>query len=103
MVIEKWCIKRENISHETINSWFNKMTTHNFKQKSDKQFDPINHKYVYTYLHYPAVNNKFVHNYIVSGYTEITYDEFLKFIFPETNIKLLKSKTPRYNVIRKEN
>lgn len=68
---EKWCVKPSKETSE----WFNKNS-----QTNARDYDTIN----CGYLHYPKVT-KYLHHYdtIQSGYTEITFEQFIKYVLKE--------------------
>jgi hypothetical protein len=90
--ITKWCIRRNENYYEPINKWFAEQTGRAYSTKSDfhKKFGDV--PSYWTYLHYPMVDNRTLHKGIMDGYTEITREEFEKFIL-NTNVtktRLLK-------------
>jgi len=78
---ERWCVKRDGESHITLNEWFNKGCGPN-------SYLSLNDNW---YLHYPNFKNgegflKAHHSSrnIVSGYTEITFEQFKQHVLKET-------------------
>lgn len=82
---EKWCIK-QNISKE-ICDWFNKNGTIAARTTG-----------AYTYLNYPGINGYFC-DQIKPGFTEITFEQFKKYVLKETEelspLKLAAIEHPR--------
>ena len=90
--ITKWCIRRTENYYEPINKWFCENTGSPFTANNDyhPKFGHIPSHY--TYIHYPKVNEKYVHKKIMAEYTEITHNEFEKYILNVSKkVKLFKN------------
>lgn len=69
---EKWCIKR---NRQEINDWLNK------NKQSNTTYSTIDSNFVH-YPTYDGVNHLLL--YIQNGYTEITFDQFKKYVLKES-------------------
>lgn len=79
---DRWCINLKNASDEIVN-----YVNENGARKGKYEREEYNDKYA----HFPKINpNKTTSREIHNGYTEITHDEFFKFIL---NIKEMKTYT----------
>lgn len=90
--ITKWCIRRTEEYHEPINKWFAEQTNRAYSAKSDYHRSYMRTPSYWTYLHYPMVNGLTLLKNIYNGYTEITHEEFEKFVLNSTTVthRLLK-------------
>lgn len=84
---EKWCIIKNKIE---ICNWFNisKGRTSSFSLNSRND----------TYIHFPPTGGANVHNTIQSGYTEITFEQFKKYVLKEDFKEQVKEIEMRFEV-----
>lgn len=82
---EKWCIKRDRDNYQQINVWLNKNS-----QTRNKEYEGDN-----LYVHYPVLSDSHIYFKVMEGYTEITFDQFLKHVVKmENNKKIIGYKCP---------
>lgn len=90
--VTKWCIKRTPETATKINNWFSSKGTRKLTAKTDFHPGWGSNKSFWSYLHYPLHNGKHLHNKKVRGYTEITFQEFDRYILTR-HICFLKEKS----------
>lgn len=90
--IEKWCIKRTPETATKINKWFSSKGKRKLTARTDFHAGWRTNKSFWTLLHYPLYNGKHLHDKKVRGYTEITFEEFDRYILTK-QISLLKEKS----------
>lgn len=90
--ITHWCIRRTPETASKINAWFKTKYRKGFSAKTDFQPGWGAQKSFWRYLHYPDYKGKTLWDKKMRGYTEITFDEFKKYILRK-QIKLLKEKS----------
>lgn len=90
---EKWYIKREKYNHTIINQYFNKISN-----SKDYMYENL------SYFHFPSFDiyrDYYQSNEIESGYTEITFDQFKKYVLKQDlTINKLEDKSLKLEEIK---
>lgn len=100
--IEKWCIKRTSENATKINEWFSSKGKRKLTARTDFHMGFGTTKSFWSYLHYPKHQNKYLHNKKIRGYTEITFEEFDRYILTK-QICLLKEKSGTRDYVLRPN
>ena len=79
---EKWCIKRDENNHKVINSWFSRTENNKecFSFMSECVYLTSDHVNCSSWIH--TTDTK------PDGYTEITFEQFKKYVLKETKTKV---------------
>lgn len=75
---EKWCIVRTPENCDTINKWFSNRHTSKFSANG-VWFNSMQKDY----MHFPFIGQKVYQHKIEEGYTEITFEQFKKYVLEE--------------------
>ena len=83
--MEKYAVKRTPSNYQEVNDFFTKLTGCIFTNKGVSEFKDggVYKRQEFNFIHYPAVRNSnngnsYFKRYLVSGYKEISLDEFKK-------------------------
>lgn len=97
MIINKWCIRRTHDNHHEINKWFSEKVKRRYFNRTDYHPPFRSNSGYWEYMHYPPKGSKHVMKK-QKGYTEITFDEFRKYII-NGNKTFIKSKWNKPEVL----
>jgi hypothetical protein len=85
---EKWCVKINSITSK----WFNENS-----QTGAKDY----HTVTTGYLHYPHNNAIHHFSYVITGYTEITFDQFKRLVLKESlENKVSEAKEELFSIVK---
>ncbi len=76
----KWCISRTPDTAKAINDWFNNKYYHRSKNTPFSAVDDTWFNGTRRYLHCETVDNRWLYNYVIEGYTEINFEQFKQII-----------------------